>query len=304
MDAPRRSLSPRPECQPSTSIVCRRGLSFCCSAQRILSVPTMQVSLLLINRLSFSWCCSGYMRAYEHSIPCSATAPSPTLRHRDKRLFMECGDGVVELVEGPILVAAVLARFPAIQTGAPLGTGKLARPLDGAGDVLRGCCRELDEFTSRAFEREAMFVFTARRIWPQRGNADAVLAFDRLRVPSAGRAVDFRRHPALNVPAIYRGILRFPSQLNALSQQSTLLVAVLEFSTDPREAVPAPHGAIVCFAEPIDAASARQTMRHGFRRVVRFTDYENHFPRGLKSRDLTTNLCSPQSSIRSVTLAS
>src|SRR5713226_3453538 len=217
MDAPRRSLSPRPECQPSTSIVCRRGLSFCCSAQRILSVPTMQVSLLLINRLSFSWCCSGYMRAYEHSIPCSATAPSPTLRHRDKRLFMECGDGVVELVEGPILVAAVLARFPAIQTGAPLGTGKLARPLDGAGDVFRSRRRKLDECASRVFKRKAMLVFAARRIRPERGDADAVFPLDRLCVPGTGRAVNFRRKPALDVPAIYRGIFWFPSQFDPLS---------------------------------------------------------------------------------------
>src|SRR6266851_1601057 len=217
MGTTRRSLSPRPECQPSTSIVCRRGLSFCCSAQRILSVPTMQVSLLLINRWSFSWCCSGYMRVCEHSIPCSATAPSPTLRHRNERLLVERGDGVVELVERPILVAAILVCFPAVQTSALRCSRKLARPFDGARDMLRGRCRELDEFASRAFERKTMLVFAARRVRPERGNADAALAFDGLRVPGAGRAVNFRRDPALDVPAIYRRILWLQSQFNALS---------------------------------------------------------------------------------------
>src|SRR6266705_3523151 len=82
-----------------------------------------------------------------------------------------------------------------------------------------------------------------------------------------------------------------------------MLVAVLELAADPGEAVPAPHSPIIRFAEPVETAGALEALRHAFRRVVRFADDENHFPRGLKSRDFTTNLWSPQSSIRSVTFA-
>src|SRR3989442_14389787 len=148
-----------------------------------------------------------------------------------------------------------------------------------------------------------MFVLAARRIRTERGDADAVFTFDRLRVPRAGRAVGFRRQPAFDVPAVHRRILGFQSQFNALAQHGTLRVAVLELAADPSEAVPAPHGAVGRFAETIGSASGSKTMAPRFRRVVRFAEHENHFPRGLKSRDFTTNLWSPQSSIRSLTLA-
>src|SRR6266704_3289856 len=82
-----------------------------------------------------------------------------------------------------------------------------------------------------------------------------------------------------------------------------MFVAVLEFPADPGEAVPAPHSSIVCFTEPIDPASSFEPASDVFRRVMRFADDENHFPRGLKSRDFTTNLWSPQSSTKSVTFA-
>src|SRR5216684_2248428 len=129
------------------------------------------------------------------------------LSHRDEGLFVERGDGVVELVERPIFVAAVLVCFPAVQTGALRCSRKLARPLDGAGDMLGNRWRELHKFAARAFEREAMLVFAARRVRPERGNADAILAFDGLRVPCAGRAVNFRDRKSVDVPAIYRRIL-------------------------------------------------------------------------------------------------
>src|SRR6266571_4547945 len=82
-----------------------------------------------------------------------------------------------------------------------------------------------------------------------------------------------------------------------------MLVAVLEPSADPGVPVPAPHGAIIRFAKPIDAASPFEPVSDVFRSVMRFADDENHFRRGLKSRDFTTNLWSPQSRIRSVTFA-
>src|SRR5260370_17747955 len=121
-----------------------------------------------------------------------------------------------------------------------------------------------------------MLVFAARRIRPERGNADTVFALARLRVPGAGRTVCFRRHPALDVPAIHSWIFRLLAQFNAFSQQSALLISVLELAADPCQAVPAPHGTIIRFAETIRAAGARETMRHRFRRVVRFANVPTH----------------------------
>src|SRR5579863_829454 len=110
-----------------------------------------------------------------------------------------------------------------------------------------------------------MLVFAARWIWPERGNADAVVAFDGLRVPGAGRAVDFRRHPPLDVPAVDRGILRFLAQFdNFAEQRASCGIVLLEFSANPSEAVPSPYNAIIWFAEAVDAAGACQTLRHVF----------------------------------------
>src|SRR5439155_26753865 len=108
----------------------------------------------------------------------------------------------------------------------------------------------------RILEREAMLVVAARRIRPEGRNAAAVCDLDGLRVPRAGRAVHFRRHPALDVPAIELGILRFQSQVNALSQQAAMRVALLEFSADPCEAIPAPHGAVIRLAKEVAPAGA------------------------------------------------
>src|SRR5712692_2420137 len=55
-----------------------------------------------------------------------------------------------------------------------------------------------------------------------------------------------------------------------------MFVAVLELAADPCQAVPAPHGAIICFAETIRAAGARETMRHRFGRVMRFANDPDH----------------------------
>src|SRR5262245_34314203 len=121
---------------------------------------------------------------------------------------------------------------------ARFGARQPSREFDGAGDMLGYGWRELKEFAARAFEREAMFVCAAGRIWPKRRDANAFGTLDGLRVPLARRAVSFRRKPALDVPAIHRGIFRFFSKFNALSQQDAILVAVLEFATNPGETVP------------------------------------------------------------------
>src|SRR5258707_6434755 len=55
-----------------------------------------------------------------------------------------------------------------------------------------------------------------------------------------------------------------------------MLVAILELSANPREAVPAPHDAVVRFPEAICAASRFQTPCDRFWHVVRFADDSNH----------------------------
>src|SRR5579859_3032069 len=133
----------------------------------------------------------------------------------------------------------------------------MPRKLDGSGYVFCRGWRELQKFAARPFEREAMLVLSARRIWPQRGNADAVFAFDCLRIPNARRAVHFRRHPPLDVPAIHRWILRFLAQLDDFAEQrSRRGIALLEFSADPREAVPSPNSPVIRFTETVDSAGA------------------------------------------------
>src|SRR6266568_9528662 len=102
-----------------------------------------------------------------------------------------------------------------------------------------------------------MFVFAARRIRAERGYADAAFPLDRLRVPRQRRAVRFRRHPALDVPAVYGRILRLLAQLDDFAEQRSCRgIALLEFSADPGEAIPAPHRAVIRLAEAIAAASA------------------------------------------------
>src|SRR5258708_22927214 len=141
----------------------------------------------------------------------------PALQNCHERLLAECGDGVVHNVEGPLVVTPLLELLAVVKTSAAAGAWSMARAFDGARDVFSYRRCELDEFAARTFEREAMLEFAARRIRAERGDADAVLALDRLRIPLTRLAVSFRRKPALDVPAIDRGILRFFSEFNAFS---------------------------------------------------------------------------------------
>src|SRR6266446_1799596 len=106
------------------------------------------------------------------------------------------------------------------------------------------------------------------------------------------------------MPAVHRGILRFLAQLDDFAQERARGgIVLLELPADPCEAIPSPYGSIIWVAKTIRAARAREAMRHGLRCSVRFAYDENHFPCGLKSRDFTTNLWSPHSRTRSVTVA-
>src|SRR6266487_4337663 len=149
-----------------------------------------------------------------------------------------------------------------------------------------------------------MLVLSARWIWSERGYADAAFPLDRLRVPRQRRAVRFRRHPALDVPAVDGRILRLLAQLDNFAQEGSRRgIALLEFPADPRQAIPAPNRTIVRFAQTVDPAGAFETLRDAFRRLIRFAYNSNHFACGENSSVFTTNLLLPQSSMRSLTFA-
>src|SRR5712691_7612104 len=115
-----------------------------------------------------------------------------------------------------------------------------------------------------------MFVFATRWVRPECGYADAVFPFDGLRVPRPRRAVRFRRHPALDVPAVYGRILRLLAQLDDFAEEGSRRgIALLEFSANPRQAIPAPHRAVIRLAEAVDPASPFETLRDRFRRLMR-----------------------------------
>src|SRR6059058_2948495 len=130
----------------------------------------------------------------------------------------------------------------------------MARALDRASDVFGNRGRQLDEFAACTFEREAVLVFTACGIRTQRGNAATACGFDRLRPPFRRRAVNLGRQPFFYVPAIHGGILRLSSELDEFAKQRTGRITLLEFSANPREAIPSPHGAIVRLAKGVAAA--------------------------------------------------
>ena len=60
------------------------------------------------------------------------------------------------------------------------------------------------------------------------------------------------------------------AEFDHFAAQCTGRIALLELPTDPREPIPSPNGAIVRFAKTVDTAGQLETMRNGFRRVVRF----------------------------------
>src|SRR6266436_4715375 len=121
-----------------------------------------------------------------------------------------------------------------------------------------------------------MLVLSARWIWSKRWNADAVFPLDRLRIPRARRAVRFRRHPALDMPAVDGRIFWLLAQLDNFAQEGSRRgIARLEFSADPRQAIPAPHRAVIRFAEAVAAARSIETLRDIFRCLMRLAQNDD-----------------------------
>lgn len=146
-----------------------------------------------------------------------------------------------------------------------------ARKLDSTHDIFARVRRERDELPAQSLQREAVFVFTAMRIWSERGNRNAVRALDCLCVPLSRTAVGFRRHPAFNVPAIVWKIFRDFAQLGNFAGRVPVRVVVAPFAADPRQARPSPHRPEVRLAEAVQPACPRQAQFKRRRRIMRFT---------------------------------
>lgn len=150
-----------------------------------------------------------------------------------------------------------------------------AREFDSSHNKFASCRCERYEFAVRALQREAVLIFSAMRIWPERRNRDAVRSLDCLCVPLARTPVGLRRHPALDVPTIVRKIFRNFAQLGNFARGIPVRVRVAPRPADPSETRPSPHRAEVRPAEAIQATRTRQPQLKRRRRNVRFTKHSN-----------------------------
>src|SRR6185437_7587052 len=121
-----------------------------------------------------------------------------------------------------------------------------------------------------------MFVFAARWIWAERGDALTIFNFQRLPVPLLGRAVGFGGRPALDVPAIERRVFGDLAQLNCFADGVAVGVAVGPAAADPGEARASPDYAEVGFAEAVGAAGARDAACDRGGGLVRFSGDLDH----------------------------
>lgn len=178
--------------------------------------------------------------------------------------------GVVEYRVGMRIPFAVVAHFTTRESGATFVSWLCVRKFDGAHDGFACARRKRNEFTSWTLQDKTVFVFATLRIRTERGNRDAVFAFDGLRVPFLRRAVSFRRQPAFDVPAVEGKILWDFAQFDDFTRDVAVRVGVRPFAADPREARPAPDDAEIRFAVTVQSASAREAQLQRCGRDVRF----------------------------------
>src|SRR5579862_3876921 len=178
-------------------------------------------------------------------------------------------DGVEGGVGGAIPVAGA-ARLALGYCCALICARLAAGPFDCTDDVVAGCCVERLEFAGAGLQCEAVLVVAARRVWAERGDADAIFGFGCERAPLVGRAVKFGRHPAFDVPAIEGQIFRDLPELDRFPADVAVGVAVSPAAADPGEARAAPDDAEVRFAVAIGAAGARDAGGDRGGGVVRF----------------------------------
>src|SRR2546427_11140242 len=141
----------------------------------------------------------------------------------------------IEHIPGPAIVIALAAALALLDRLAPFGRAGVPSGLDRARNIFSHSRCELHEFAVRAFQREAVLIFAAFGIRPERGYADAVLAFDGLCVPGARGAISFRRQPSFDMPTVVRRVFGYAPHLHAFAQQSPRRVAVLPLAAHPRQ---------------------------------------------------------------------
>lgn len=154
-----------------------------------------------------------------------------------------------------------------------------SREFHSANNEFTNAWTKRKKFAARALQSKAVLVIPAPRVRSQRGNGNATLALDCLRIPLLRRAVRFRRRPALDVPTIERNILWRLAQLDGYACDVAVRVRVRPLAADPREPRPAPHGAEVRLTEPVESASAPQTQLERYGRIMRFANDANGSPR-------------------------
>lgn len=163
------------------------------------------------------------------------------------------------------------ARFACGEREA-LGLSRLsARPFDRADNpIARSACKRC-EFPAGAIQREAVLIFTTRGVRPQRRDANSVLHFRRLRIPGLRRAVEFRRNPPFDVPAIRGNVLWNAAKFDRLANHASIGITVGPAPTNPSKSRSAPHHTEIWFAESVRAASARDALLYGGGGLVYFT---------------------------------
>jgi hypothetical protein len=191
--------------------------------------------------------------------------------HGDEGLAVKCRHCVVEDIVHAAIHVALATRFPGCNRPAHFRAPLPPRPIDRAHDPVTGRRAEWNVLPARAFERETMLVIAARRVRPQRRDANSIFNFGGLRTPLLRRPIRFRRHPSFDVPAVNWKIFRQAPHLDRFASRVSVRVAVRPASADPREPRAAPHHAKVRLAIKVHAARARGAFLHRRRRFMRFS---------------------------------
>src|SRR2546427_3006987 len=146
---------------------------------------------------------------------------------------MQRGHRVIEHIIGPGLVLLLLTLLASRKRGLALLARKPATQFHQPRRALRHRRRELHKFAVFPLQGEAQLVLAPLRIGPQRGNRTIPFHLERPGIPIRWRAVQLRRTPALDMPAIVRDVLRHLAELNCFSSQVAVLVAVFPLAANP-----------------------------------------------------------------------
>ena len=208
----------------------------------------------------------GSQRALSRAVPLvtghqsPVTSHSPSLQHRIR----------VRVIRPFLSSRAFIERFFS------RGVMQCAARFDRPRNVPRDTRSQLHKLSARAFQREAVLVFSARGIRPQRRNASPIFDFNCLRMPLFRRSIILRRQPSFDVPAIVRHVLWLQTHFDHFAQQLPARVPVFPFSANPVQPRPSPHRPVIRLAKSIASPGKKKFPRDLRRRLVRFSKNLNH----------------------------